>query len=165
MTTNKTPTKAVKTAATKQAASVAPSSMKQPDPAVVAITETKTYADGTLVTGPGPLPDASPTEAGGTTDAVLAAAAAREPSPTPVITPPPLDLAEPQMTAATATAIDRRPRTLDAARSLPEMQHGLFADLPNDDPSVVRAFKDSDDRTMQVVVTPAGLAKFHMNDQ
>ncbi|MBC7604331.1 MAG: KTSC domain-containing protein [Ramlibacter sp.] len=33
-----------------------------PDPAVVAITETKVYADGSSATGPGPLPDQSPEE-------------------------------------------------------------------------------------------------------
>lgn len=46
----------------------------EPDPAVVAATETKTYPDGTTVTGPGPLPDESPTSG---------AAAAPETAPTP----------------------------------------------------------------------------------
>lgn len=32
------------------------------DPAVEAVTETKTYADGSTATGPGPLPDQSPAE-------------------------------------------------------------------------------------------------------
>lgn len=33
-----------------------------PDPAIEAATETKTYADGSSATGPGPLPDHSPAE-------------------------------------------------------------------------------------------------------
>lgn len=37
-------------------------SVGTPDPAVEAVTETKTYADGTIATGIGPLPDQSPAE-------------------------------------------------------------------------------------------------------
>ena len=40
----------------------APSTSGEPDPAVVAVTETKVYADGSSATGPGPLPDLSPAE-------------------------------------------------------------------------------------------------------
>lgn len=34
-----------------------PSTSGEPDPAVVAVTETRVYADGSTATGPGPLPD------------------------------------------------------------------------------------------------------------
>ena len=43
------------------AASPAPAG-SAPDPHAVAVTETKTYPDGTVVTGPGPLPDQSPAQ-------------------------------------------------------------------------------------------------------
>jgi hypothetical protein len=44
-------------------AAVAPTEGGQPDPAVVAATETVVYPDGTSVTGPGPLPAESPADA------------------------------------------------------------------------------------------------------
>ena len=64
-------------AAVAAALDAAPSTSGEPEPAVVAVTETKTYPDGTTATGPGPLLEESPTA---TPEAIAAA-------PTPEATP------------------------------------------------------------------------------
>lgn len=128
-------------------------------------TDTKNYTDGTTATGTAPLPEQSPAQqdqAGA--DAVLASAASTATGDTPTIEPQPPEIAAAEPVEQPKPVI-YPVRTLDAARALPEFEPPTAdSELPplfeHDDPTAIRAFKDTDGRTMRVVVVDGALAKF-----
>jgi hypothetical protein len=142
-------------------------------------TETKAYEDGTTATGPGPLPDESPTIGGahmldqapeavtiapsdvGDLAQVLSAQLAPDVSQPPAPPPSPEALRE---LLAEAVPVPRLLR-LEAARALPEAVEGddVLGAYTKPDDECIESFVDTDDRVMRVVVTPAGLAKVELH--
>lgn len=131
MATKKTPAK-------KTAAPVVAETSSQPldgQGATAAAVETKTYDDGTVVTGQAPLPKQSPAQQ----DAAASPPAAELPPAPPLPAAvhhhqPVFDLAE--------------------ARALPDVTGaGVFPVATFDNENAIRAFRDTDGRTMLIVAT------------